>query len=312
MPRRKPIAVAVEPSRPGPRILRCHQGTPEWQAERAHRIGGSDANVIALASPYTTPFQLWQIKTGLAPKPEGWALAKGHQLEPIIVERYEALTGRICDPVVMVAANDWQITSLDGRTLDGDRIMEAKQLDLESFEQALAGVVPPKYWPQVQHNLGTSQAAVLDLACYHEGTDRFTVLEVTPDSAYFAELTAREQAFRNLVQGKVPPELTARDVVHREDEAWAAAAMRWAETKRAIEDLEATLEQRRAELIALAGIHNTRGAGALVTFTSRAGNVDWQKLAKDHGLASEVIEAYRKARTPYTLVTAEKAGKEQL
>jgi putative phage-type endonuclease len=302
----------------GPRILPVSQGSEAWHRERSTRIGGSDANIIALASPYTTPFELFQIRTGLRPRPEGWVLAKGHRLEPIIMEQYEARTGRILDPVVMVAANDWQIASLDGRTLDGDRIAEAKQLDRESFELALTGVVPPKYQAQVEHNLGVSGAAVLDLVCFHEATeearkrgetDRLHVLEVTPDAARFAALTKLEADFRACLLAKAPPELTDRDVVQRDDAAWRAAAELFLATKRELEDLEATLATQRQALIDLAGIHNARGCGAFVTFASRAGNVDWKRLAKDIGVPQDTIEVYRGKRTAYTLVAAERAGK---
>lgn len=304
---KKPTPPPPVPS--GPRILNVQQGTEAWHRERSTRIGGSDANVIALASPYTTPFELFQVRTGIRPRPEGWALARGQMLEPLIMERYEARTGRILDPVVMVAANDWQITSLDGRTLDGDRVAEAKNLDLESFELALTGVVPPKYQPQVTHNLGVSGAAVLDLVCYHEATDRLHVLELTPDTAAFEALTKAEAEFRTCLLEKAPPPLTDRDVVLRVDDSWRLAAEAFIAKKQQLEDLEAELEVTRRVLIDLAGIHNARGCGALVTFASRAGNVDWKRLAKEHGIHDDVIAGYRGKRTSYTLVALERAGK---
>lgn len=306
---RKKAATPTAPPPTGPRILAVRQGTPEWLKEREIRIGGSDANVVALASPYLTPFQLWQIKTGKKPKPEGWAMAKGHDLEPIIMERYQAMTGHIVDPVVMVAANDWQIASLDGRTLDGDRLVEAKQLDKESFELALQGVVPAKYVPQVIHNLGVCGGQVLDLACYHEETDRFHVLEVTPDSDYFAKLTAAEAEFRECLIAKLPPGFVDRDVIERDDPAWLAKALAWEAAKVKVEEAEASLERIRDEMIALAGEQNSRGGGVIVTFASRKGNVNWQAIAKAYSIPAEVQDAARGKRTAYTVVQREKVGK---
>lgn len=308
----KPPTPPAAPPPSGPRILTCRQGTDEWQRERAGRIGGSDANVIGLVSPYMTPFELYQVKLGLRPRPEGFILNRGHELEPKIRRRFEAATGLLVDPVVMVAANDWQITSLDGRTLDGDLVAEFKMLDLESYEQAEAGILPAKYVPQTLHNVGVAEAEQLLLGCYHEATDRFCIVEVAPDPQAFAVLTAQELEFRTRLLAKVPPELCDRDVVVREDAAWLLAATAWAAAKLKVDEAEATLEKKRQALIDLAGIHNARGHGALVTFASRAGSVDYARLCKDHGIHASVIEGYRKPRTAYTLVAAEKVGKEKL
>lgn len=292
-----------------PRILRVSQGTPEWHGERAARIGGSDANVIEGASPYLTPFQLWQIKTGKRERPEGYALREGQRLEPIIMERYMARTGRIVSPVVMVAGNDWQISSLDGMTLDQDRVVEAKNIDRESFELAKAGQVAPKYWPQVQHNLGVTRAPVLDFVAYNEAADDLAIVEVTLDTPYFFELTEHERAFLESVITQVPPALVDRDVVLRDDELWRDTAAAWEIAKQRLEEAEATLERRKADVIRLAGEQNCRGAGVIATFCGRKGNVDWERLAKDLGVEKATIEQYRKKGSSYVVVQREKAGK---
>lgn len=297
----------------GPRILSVRQGSPEWHAERATRIGGSDANVVMLASPYLTPFELWQIKMGKRPRPEGWQLARGQELEPIIMEKYQARTGHIVDPVVMVAANDWQIASLDGRTIDGDRLVEAKNLDRESFELLRdQRILPPKYAPQTLHNLHVCGAQVLDFVAYNEALDELEILEVTPDAAAFAKLTAAEADFRECLLAKLPPAFTDRDVISRDDKAWLAKAEEWEAAKVKVEEAEATLERLRDEMVALAGEQNSRGGGVIVTFASRKGNVNWQALAKLYGIGAEIQDAHRAKRTAYTVVQREKAGKGSL
>lgn len=312
--KKKPAAKAAPAPQPtGPRILQVRQGSPEWLAERANRIGGSDANVLMDASPYLTPFQLWQIKLGKRPKPEGWAMGRGHLLEPIIMERYQAVSGHLVDPVVMVAANDWQITSLDGRTIDGDRVVEAKNLDRENFELLRdQRILPAKYVPQVIHNLGVSGAAVLDFVAYNEALDEFEILEVSPDTAYFAKLTAAEAEFRDCLLTQLPPAMVDRDVVERDDPVWIAKALEWERAKVKVEEAEASLEKLREDMIVLAGEQNSRGGGVIVTFASRKGNVNWQSLAKAYSIPVEVQDAARAKRTAYTVVQREKKGEAKL
>jgi putative phage-type endonuclease len=59
--------------------------------DRSKYLGGSDAAAVMGLSPYATPVELWQEKTGRAPKePEDpirqKMLARGHRLEPFIRE----------------------------------------------------------------------------------------------------------------------------------------------------------------------------------------------------------------------------------
>ena len=57
--------------------------------DRSRFLGGSDAAAVMGLSPWATPVELWQQKTGRAPKPEPDAaqrrrMERGHRLEPFI------------------------------------------------------------------------------------------------------------------------------------------------------------------------------------------------------------------------------------
>lgn len=59
----------------------------EWLAFRRKGIGGSDAAAILGVSPWTTPYDLWQDKTGARPHEDisgKWAVQRGKALEPVI------------------------------------------------------------------------------------------------------------------------------------------------------------------------------------------------------------------------------------
>jgi predicted phage-related endonuclease len=46
------------------RVERIHQQTPEWHAWRMQGLGSSDAPVIMQESPWRTPKQIWELRTG--------------------------------------------------------------------------------------------------------------------------------------------------------------------------------------------------------------------------------------------------------
>ena len=44
-------------------ILKLEQGTPEWLAHRLKYRNASETPVVLGLSPFTTPYELWQIRT---------------------------------------------------------------------------------------------------------------------------------------------------------------------------------------------------------------------------------------------------------
>ena len=45
-------------------ILKLVQGSPEWHAHRSQSRNASETPVVLGMSPWMTPFQLWEIRTG--------------------------------------------------------------------------------------------------------------------------------------------------------------------------------------------------------------------------------------------------------
>ena len=68
----------------------------QWLIDRTKGIGGSDAPVILGISPYKTPYQLWQEKTGKIdiPDEDSPVIRRGRTMEPIIANMYAEVTGR--------------------------------------------------------------------------------------------------------------------------------------------------------------------------------------------------------------------------
>ncbi|GAA0970035.1 hypothetical protein GCM10009555_018250 [Acrocarpospora macrocephala] len=60
-------------------------GSPEWHAARAARLGGSSIAAVLSLSPWESPYSLWCQMAGIVtPEPETNEQARGHYLEPSI------------------------------------------------------------------------------------------------------------------------------------------------------------------------------------------------------------------------------------
>ena len=105
-------------------IMRLVQGSPEWHAHRRTYRNESETPAVLGVSPWLTPYQLWQQKLGLVQPEVNAPMLHGTQLEPAARAAYEARTGLVMQPLVLVDGE--YSASLDGLTLGGDRILEVK------------------------------------------------------------------------------------------------------------------------------------------------------------------------------------------
>ena len=122
-----------------------------------------------------TPYQLWQIKLGLVEPEVTAAMLHGTQLEPQARAAYEALTGHVMQPLVLVDGE--YSASLDGLTLSGDRVLEIKcpfsGRDSTLWKTVAEGRLPEHYELQVQHQLHGAGADVADVYVF-DGTEGST------------------------------------------------------------------------------------------------------------------------------------------
>ena len=75
-------------------IVKLVQGSPEWHEHRRTHRNASETPAVLGVSPWKTPYQLWQIKTGRAPQPEVTAaMVHGTAAGAAAREAYERQTG---------------------------------------------------------------------------------------------------------------------------------------------------------------------------------------------------------------------------
>jgi len=199
------------------------QNSAEWLKWRQAGLGASDAPVVMGVSPFTTRFELWLEKTGKGERPEFHpmaikAMARGTLLEPEARKAYEKSVedkyglNVTFEPLNVIHEQyDYIRASLDGYNTTVNRIVEIKCPGKVDLAEAAKGRVPKKYLPQVQLQLMVTGAVACDYFTY-DG-EKGTSIEVLPDLAYQQKLLAEMIAFWGLVQKKVPPSLSFKDVV---------------------------------------------------------------------------------------------------
>ena len=109
--------------------MQTNEQREAFLAERMKGIGGSDVAAILGLSKWSTPYDVWQSKLGLAdPTPDNDAMKWGRLLEPVVRQAYAERTGLAVavpsDPLVM-PGYDFARANLDGIREDG-RIVEIK------------------------------------------------------------------------------------------------------------------------------------------------------------------------------------------
>ena len=90
-------------------IVQLVQGSPEWLAYRLSRRNASETAAVLGASPWTTPYQLWLLKTGRAVTAVTSAIRHGTDTEPAARAAYEAQTGSVMQPLEVGAGLDDQL-----------------------------------------------------------------------------------------------------------------------------------------------------------------------------------------------------------
>jgi putative phage-type endonuclease len=274
-------------------IVKLVQGSPEWHEHRRNHRNASETPAVLGVSPWTTPYQLWQIKTGRAPQPEVTAaMAHGTQLEPQAREAYEQLTGHVMEPLVLVDGE--YSASLDGINLAGDLILEIKVpfkgRDSELWKQVQAGVVPEHYGLQLQHQLMVAGAEAAHLFVF-DGTEGI-LIEQHPTKNDWARIKDGWDSFMQLITEDRPPPLTEKDTVLRTDHLWQAAAEAYLSLKAEAEAAAGRLDDAKAKLVGLAAHASERGFGVGVSRFWKIGAVQYAKVPELFGVE---LDRYRSA-----------------
>ncbi len=264
------------------------QQTKEWHEARRKHIGASDAPVVMGVSPWRTPYQLFLEKLGLGEqKYTNNAMRYGIATEDKARKEFEAYTGLSMFPqVVFHPKHSFMMASLDGADLDRQFAVEIKcPSNPKDHESAMDGIVPEKYYPQVQHQM---ECLGIDMIYYFSYTHNSSkIIEVERSQSYINEMIDKEKEFWRRVEELDAPPMTDKDYERREDAEWITLEERWKFLQPYIEESE----QLREKLIACANGKNVKGNHLTLSRFMRKGNVDYKKVPELKGVD---LEPYRK------------------
>lgn len=289
-------------------IVKLKQGTQEWHEHRKSYRNASESAAVMGLSPWQTAFQLWQLKTGRAEPTEATAPMKhGTEMEPLARAAYEAETGLIMQPLVMVSGD--YSASLDGITLRGDLIVEIKcpykgqASDL--WQSVEAGEIPPMYLVQIQHQLMVSGAKLAHLWVFDGNVG--LLHEIERDEVCQQRIKNAWDEFIKFVDSDTPPPLSELDTELRDDSEWVLAAQLYRDAKANSEEAAKKLDEAKERLTSLASDHpSIKGGGVTVSRFWKAGNIDYKNVPEITGVD---LEQYRGEGSWVVKVSVERSVK---
>ncbi|GAA1765738.1 lambda-exonuclease family protein [Streptomonospora arabica] len=190
-------------------------GSADWHAARAGRLGGSDMAAVLGRSPWTSPYRLWHLKAGrVQEEPTTPEQARGHYLEDGIRRwwgdqnpEFEISTGG----TYVHAERDYQLANPDGIVLEGGEpvgILEVKtdgQDDPDTWGKSGTDEIPLYYRTQILWYLDALGLEVAHVAVLTARLE-FRHYTVRYDADEAAALRFRAELFLDSLAFNAPPD----------------------------------------------------------------------------------------------------------
>jgi putative phage-type endonuclease len=291
------------------------QQTADWHEWRAKGIGSSEAAIIMGCSPYRTPFQLWEEKTGRKKRDDqaNWAMQRGIDLEPKARAFYELMRGIAMPPALLVhPCFSYVRASADGFNAEAMRGVEIKFQGKEAHQRALDRElalddrIAPHYRWQMDHQMACAEAEAWDFVSFNpESSPKGAIIEVEREPARIERLLEAEHAFWKLVESDTPPPLTERDFKRIRDKETVALFDAYRALQAVVKSAEGKMAEIKKQITERVKDDRAICAGMKFVRSSRAGSVDWDKLIKEHAPQVDKEQYRKKASVVVTISSAE-------
>jgi len=274
-----------------------------FHERRLNTVGSSDIPIILGLSPYSTPIELWKIKTGITkPGAQNFAQAAGTAMEPIAREWFNKRMMLDFQPKVFAHKDVAAFTaSVDGYCAKTNQVVEIKFSGARDHGTAKSGKIPEHYLAQVHWQYIVSGASTVYYLSYQEKDP--VILEAPKPTPEQTELMIKKAAtFLELVRTKVQPELTDKDYMIVKSEEHKLIGTQYREKLALLEAVKVELEEIRKRLIAsceILGHPKVDFGNCIVYKTTKQGAVDYGKIQALEGVD---LEPYRKPATEFYTV----------
>ena len=136
----------------------------QWFATRRKGVGGSDASAVCGISRYSSPLDVWLLKTGRKPAtPDNEAMHWGRLLEPVVRAEFARRTGlAVKECPYLMAHNDYpfMLANVDGIVTDKDGskcVLEIKTTNSFTTAKDIEDGLPAEWFCQVQHYMAVTE-----------------------------------------------------------------------------------------------------------------------------------------------------------
>jgi len=282
-------------------ICEFSQNTDEWLNWRRGKVGASDAPIIMGISPYDTPYDLWERKLQLVEeKKKTFQMKRGSDLENEALNCFNLKMGFSMLPQVLKCKScEWMIASLDG--YDCQSAVEIKCPGKADHQLAVNGKIPDKYYPQLQHQLLVAELEMM-WYCSYDGSS-IEIVVVRSDKEYQEKLIEKEKEFYRCLKEFIPPEMSDRDFLKREDPFWIELSERYLNVKRQLKQLESEEKYLRESLVKACDGKSCLGNGIKLNRVARKGSIKYDDIPNLIGVD---LESYRASPTVSYRITETK------
>ena len=250
----------------------------EWLEWRKKGLGASDAPIIMGVSPWKTAFELWLEKTGQKKsETSNFAMERGNKLEPKARAYYEAEHDIDMPAQLFEHPKKTYIrASLDGWNAEKQLILEIKCPGKDDHKTAIDGIVPEKYYPQLQHQMLVTGAKMAHYFSF-DGTKGVTV-KVDRDEEYIKKLEKKLDEFWNFVTTKTPTPLSEEDYLHIEEPLMQAKLCELKAIKIKIDELKENFEKLKTEITSAMLHPRIKYNGVKIAKVIRKGSINYSKV----------------------------------
>jgi len=189
--------------------------------DRKTGIGASECAAVLGIDPYTTPYELWLMKTGRMERDlsNNEAVIMGNMLEPVIAKRYAQLTNqRVCRVNAAFRHKDlpFMLCHLDRKVIGLTKAVEIKTANPFSKQWGEAGSdeVPLQYVAQIQHQLAVTGWDSADLIVFRGTTDLRIYPFVRADNLINVIINKITHFWNYHILQDMPPAPTTREDVN--------------------------------------------------------------------------------------------------
>jgi len=275
------------------KVINLEQGSTQWLNWRKSKVTASKIGAIMGTSPYQTPNDVYEEMIGDSlGQPPNFAMQRGLALEPIARQIVSKTFELDLQPLVVEHDEiSYLAASLDGFDKRQEIVWENKAPGKQEHSETETKGIPSKYFFQCHMQLFITGAKKLLYTTINDNHEiKHTWL--LPDLAVSAKIQKAALDFYTNLQNRIPPALTEKDYVVRNDDAWKAATTDYLDIHSLYEEVSENLKRARLELIRQADNKRTRGHGISIYFKKQRNPINYEKLCSENNIDSE------KYRTP--------------